>query len=464
MDAHKPSERTRDTLAPPGFTQQVGAVLRFVQQQVGGEVIVGLAITNVVLWVLLRPPGVPGTMYLGEIFATTAIVLLSCSLVLATRAPLLERFFGGLDRMYLWHRWSAVAGVVLLPLHYALVTSAPDPNLNELGSVLGQVALIGLVLLLLWALAPRLSAVMRRLPTQVQRWFMQYQRWFTLHRLTGLFVVAGLVHGALVDPVLRRSTILLGWYVAVAAVGTAAYVYRELFLRFFSRRWQYDYTVKAINRLDPRALEVMLAPTARPLQFVAGQFVFVQFGGSAEWERHPFSVSSAPQERDLRLAIEALGDYTQHLSDTLQPGAPAIVSIAFGLFDYRQGTREQVWIAGGIGITPFRSWIRAFPTEQQMEFDIDLYYTVRSEDEALFLDEIRTAATQHPSFRPHMIYSQRDGSLTMEHIVETSGGGTIVAKDVYMCGPSGMTESFQHALRKLGVPPMHIHFEHFTFR
>ncbi len=464
MDAHKQSERTRDTLAPSGFTQQVGAVLRFVQQQVGGEVIVGLAITNVVLWVLLRPPGVPGTMYLGEIFATTAIVLLSCSLVLATRAPLLESFFGGLDRMYLWHRWSAVAGVVLLPLHSALVTSAPDPYLNELGSVLGQVALIGLVLLLLWALAPRLSAVMRRLPTKVQRWFMQYQRWFTLHRLTGLFVVAGLVHGALVDPVLRRSTILLGWYVAVAAVGTAAYVYRELFLRFFSRRWQYDYRVKAINQLDPSALEVMLAPTTRPLPFVAGQFVFVQFGGSAEWERHPFSVSSAPQERDLRLAIQALGDYTQHLSDTLQPGAPATVSIAFGLFDYRQGTREQVWIAGGIGITPFRSWIRAFPTEQPMEFDIDLYYTVRSEDEALFLDEIRTAATQHPSFRPHIIYSQRDGSLTMEHIVETSGGGTIVAKDVYMCGPSGMTQSFQHSLRKLGVPPIHIHFEYFTFR
>src|SRR2546425_8022933 len=236
MDAHKQAERTRDTLAPSEFTQQVGAVLRFVQQQVGGEVIVGLAITNVVLWVLLRPLGELGTMYLGEIFATTAIVLLSCSLVLATRAPFLESFFGGLDRMYLWHRWSAVAAVVLLLPHSVLVTRAPDPNLTELGSVLGQVALIGLVLLLLWALAPRLSAVMHRLPTKVQRWFMQYQRWFTLHRLTGLFVVVGLVHGALVDPVLRHSTILLGWYVAVAAVGTAAYVYRELFLRFFSRR------------------------------------------------------------------------------------------------------------------------------------------------------------------------------------------------------------------------------------
>src|SRR3989440_12701133 len=179
MDAHKPSEITRDPLAPSGFTQQVGAVLRLVQHQVGGEVIVGLALTNVVLWVLLRPPGVPGTMYLGEIFATTAIVLLSCSLVLATRAPLLERFFGGPGRTYLWHRWSAVAAVVLLLPHSVLVTSAPDPNLNELGSVLGQVALIGLVLLLLWALAPRLSRITRRLPTNVQSWF-------TLHRLTGL--------------------------------------------------------------------------------------------------------------------------------------------------------------------------------------------------------------------------------------------------------------------------------------
>src|SRR2546421_1827407 len=104
---------------------------------------------------------------------------------------------------------------------------------------------------------------MRRLPTRVHRWFMPYQRWFTLHRLTGLFVVAGLVHSALVDPVLRRSTILLGWYVAVAAVGTAAYVYRELFLRFFSRRWPYDYTVKAINRAEPPAVPGLPCPPAK---------------------------------------------------------------------------------------------------------------------------------------------------------------------------------------------------------
>lgn len=102
-----------------------------------------------------------------------------------------------------------------------------------------------------------------------------------------------------------------------------------------------------------------------------------------------------------------------------------------------------MWIAGCIGITPFRSWIRAFLPEQQVEFDIDLYYTVRTEDEALFVDEINMAATQHRSFRPHIIYSGRDGPLTAEHIVDTCGGGAIVAKE---------------------VPPKQIHFEYFNFR
>lgn len=86
MHLHKPSASTRETRAPSGFPQPVGAMLRFVQEQIGGEVIVGLAITNVVLWLLLRPPGVPRAMYLGEIFGTTAILLFSCALVLTTRS------------------------------------------------------------------------------------------------------------------------------------------------------------------------------------------------------------------------------------------------------------------------------------------------------------------------------------------------------------------------------------------
>lgn len=430
--------------------------LSSMRHAVGGSMIVGLTSATVLLWFLCRPPGQPTSRYLGEIVGTSAILLFSYSLVLATKAPFLERSFGGLDRMFLWHRWVAVAGVALLVPHYLLVTSVPPTIRNSLGNALGYVALVGLALLLLWALLPRLPVLGRRVRTT-------YQRWFTLHRFTGLFVIAGLIHGVLVDPVLGHSTILWAWYVAVATTGTVAYLYRELLHPLVRRRWRHDYIVEAVNRLSGTMCEVVLAPLAQPVPFVAGQFVFVRFGGIAGWERHPFTISSAPQEHLLRLSIKALGDHTQHLIDTLQPGAPARVGLAFGLFDYRRGGRTQVWIAGGIGIAPFRSWVRAFPTGEPLEFDIDFFYTVHDEDEAVFLDDIGTAAGRHATFRPHVTYSGRDGPLTIEQIAAVCHG-SLAERTVYMCGPSRLIEGFQRALRTRGVPATHIHFEHFDLR
>src|SRR5438067_11402166 len=120
-------------------------ILGSMQHALGGGAIIGLTIVTMVLWFLFRPTGQPTSRYLGEMLGTTAILLFSCSLVLATKAPFLERSFGGLDRMFLWHRWSAVAGVVLLFPHYILVTSVPNTINNTLGNALGFIALIGLV-------------------------------------------------------------------------------------------------------------------------------------------------------------------------------------------------------------------------------------------------------------------------------------------------------------------------------
>ena len=418
----------------------------------GGLIIVGIAVFTVLLWLLFRPENQPTGRYLGEIFGTTAIVLFTCSLVLATKLPLLEPLFGGLDRMFLWHRWTALAGVVLLLPHYLFVTSVRNSILSTLGNALGFVALVGLVVLLVWAFVPRLPLVGRRIRAN-------YQRWFTLHRFTGLFVI----HGALVDPVLRLSPILLTWYLAVATIGTVAYLVRELLMPFVRPIWRHDYIVETVNRLNPLTVDVILKPVGRPVPFVAGQFVFVRFGGSAAWEPHPFTIASAPQEPLLHLSFKALGDHTRRLVETLQPGTHARVGLAFGKFDYLSGGQNQIWIAGGIGITPFRSWMRAFTPAKSLKFDIDFYYTVRNESEAMFLDEIATTAALYPSFRSHITYSERDGSLTIERIAASSGGA-LAQKHVYLCGPTRMIGKFESQLRKLGVPQNHIHFEQFDFR
>jgi hypothetical protein len=78
------------------------------------------------------------------------------------------------------------------------------------------------------------------------------------HRLTGLFVVAAVVHGALVDPVLHRSPPLNAITWTVGGIGIAAYLYRELLAHFFWRRRAYR--VATVERLTDTIVEVALEP------------------------------------------------------------------------------------------------------------------------------------------------------------------------------------------------------------
>src|SRR6185436_3048157 len=75
---------------------------------------------------------------------------------------------------------------------------------------------------------------------------------------------------------------------------------------------------------------------------------------------HPFSITSAPAERTLRITVKAIGDYTNALRRLLDEGAEAIVEGPFGSFS-NAGLPQprQIWAAGGIGVTPFLSMARS---------------------------------------------------------------------------------------------------------
>src|SRR5712692_5159103 len=292
----------------PGFTPSLGS-----------GVLVAVAIGNVALWLAARPANQPTARYLGELCGAEAVLLFACSLVLATLLPPIERAFGGLDRVVVWHRRAAIGGVILLVPHRALVATSVDPYATSLEQGLGVAALLGLLVLSVWALAPRLRAA--RWPGPIQQLARTtFERWLTAHRLTGLFVALAVAHGALVDPVLRASTALRITYLAIGAIGIAAYVYREIFARFVLPT--HDYTVATVGRPNDTTLEVALEPAGAPLSFIPGQFVLLAFGGASGWQRHPFSVASAPSERRLEVAIKAVGDYTRDLYEKLRPGLP----------------------------------------------------------------------------------------------------------------------------------------------
>ena len=435
----------------------ITAIRRRVAPSAGSVVLVAVAVGYVVLWLVARPANEPTGRYIGEVCAAEAVLLLSVSLVLTTLLPPIERAFSGLDRVAVWHRRAATAAVLLLVPHIALVTSPADPYETKLGHGLGDVALLGLLIVTVWALAPKLRAA--RWPGPIQRLArVGYERWLTAHRLAGLFVATAVVHAVLVDPVLHRSTVLRVAFLAVGVTGVAAYAYRELLARFVVPI--YDYTVAGVRRPDDSVLEVSLQPEHDRLRFEPGQFIFLAFGGEGGWQRHPFSVASAPSDPLLEISIKAVGDYTRALRDRLRPGTPAKVAGPFGGFDYTRGGHDQIWIAGGIGITPFMSWIRSL--NGSFDRDVDFYYSIARGADALYLDEIEAAASAHPTFRAHVVDVEHDGFLT----AEKAAAGRLRGADVwaYMCGPPPMMTALARGFRGLGVPASRVRWEAFDSR
>jgi predicted ferric reductase len=412
---------------------------------------------NVALWLALRPGDQPWGRYVGEVLGTEAVLLFVCSLVLATLLTSIEHLFGGLDRVARWHRHTAVAGVVLMLVHPVLAATTPVPDAAQVGLALGSLSMLGLVLLSLWALAPSLKAArwsrfVRHLAS------LSHERWLSAHRLTGIFVAAAIVHGLWIDPVLAESSALKAVYTVIGAVGMVAYLYRELLARFVVPI--YDYVVADVDRPNDSTTTVHLAPQGHPLTFAPGQFIFLAFGGTFGWQRHPFTIASAPSDGRLEVSIRALGDFTQDLHDHLRANTPAKVAGPYGTFDYHDGGRRQVWIAGGVGITPFLSWIRSLP--QGFDRDVDFYYSVNHAAEALDLDEITTASAEHPSLRVHLVDTSADGFLTADKVLAAVPNPPAVS--VYMCGPPAMTTALSQGFEQAGVPRRQMRWEQFDIR
>lgn len=424
------------------------------KQKLGNYAIIALIVLNIIVWTVF-PPVNDGRenfarAYAGEVLGSTVIILMTCSLFLSTRPKWAEEFFGGLDKMYITHRRTSTSAFLLLFVHLLTV---PISVVNlRLGNYLAMIAFTGIVMIVLITLAPRIS-FLNKLSGET------YEGWKKLHRYIGIFFILGFIHALTVNGL--DALIAISWVQVFFIIGTISYLYTELFGRFFKKFL--PYTVELVEHPNGSTTEVTLRAKKDTIKRQrAGQFLFVRFpGDKALNESHPFTISSAPSENVLRLTVKASGDFTRTLFRNLKAGAEAIVEGAYGMFDYKTGGPKQIWIAGGIGLTPFLAFIRDM--DENLDHGVDFYYTVRHRDEALFLDEIEAAAKKNPRLKVHVRFSATNGSLTVEEMVENAGGD-VRDHDIYLCGPLPMVQTFTRKLQELGVPGKQIHYEEFNFR
>lgn len=424
------------------------------KRNVGNIVFIILVVLTVAVWIVF-PPINDGRenflrTYVGEVLGSIVIVLMSFSLFLSARPKWAELYFGGLDKMYQTHRRTSTSAFLLLFVKLMVV---PITTVNlRLGNYLAIISFLGIVAIVLPTLAPRIP-ILNKLsgPT--------YESWKKLHRYIGIFFILGYIHALTINAL--SAFIAINWVQIFFIIGVVSYLYTEVFGRFL--RKYVPYTVEAVNHPNKSVAEVVLRPQKDPIpKHRAGQFLFVRFfGDNMLNESHPFTISSAPNENVLRLTIKACGDFTRHLFANLKAGTEAVIEGAYGMFDYKTGGQKQIWIAGGIGVTPFLSFIRDL--EAGLDRDVDFYYTVRHREEAVFVDEIEAVGIRHPRLKTRVRFSSVDGSLSVEEVI-ANAGGSLHGYDIYMCGPLPMVQAFEQKFLEAGVPAANIHFEEFNFR
>lgn len=405
-----------------------------------------LALIHTAVWLTgLRLLGVSAIdrWTFAQFLSSYVLVVAGVNLMLATRAHPIEGAFGGLDKMYASHRMDGIIAACIIVAH-PIVAPITQPLLP--GRALGLLTFAAIVGSVIFASAPR--APWRRL------FEVKYQTWKAEHRFMGVFVAMAVVHSALVHTVVLSMPLVEAWVYGMAAVGLACYVYRETVFRSVMRR--HVYRVATADHRGDRVLEVALEPAAHPIVHRPGQFAFLRFEEGPTREYHPFTLSAPPQGGPLRFSIKGSGDYTNALQERLRAGSSARIEGPYGRFDYRTGRPRQLWIAGGIGITPFLAFLPTLEPDR----DVTLVWTVHDAAEAVYADEIAAIAAHRPALRIEIWPSAERGHVSLEELRLERPADL----SVYLCGPVAMRSALLAQLDSLGVARREVHFEEFRLR
>lgn len=206
--------------------------------------------------------------------------------------------------------------------------------------------------------------------------------------------------------------------------------------------------------------------------FKPGQYAMLSFYDQVGklFINHPFSIASRPnQSGKLVFGVKILGKFTQNLQK-LAIGSQVEILGPFGDFVFNpKKHNEAVFIAGGIGITPFIS-AAEYATANNLTNNLTLLYSVRTLKDALFYDRIKELSRLNSNFKAKLKLTQEtltnsvehceSGYITKEVISETVG--LLVNKDFFICGPEKFMKAMENNLLALGVPSKKIHQEAFN--
>lgn len=251
-----------------------------------------------------------------------------------------------------------------------------------------------------------------------------------------------------------------------------ALVIGNLFAFIVSPRVKYQLKLVAKHQLSAQSYDFVFAlPKGAKFMFKPGQYVdwtLPHHKVDGRGNRRTFTIASSPTETHVHLGAkfyEPASTYKQTLK-AMQAGDTITIGQLAGSFTLPPDPMTKlVFIAGGIGVTPFRSMLK-YLVDIKQHRDITLFYLLNDSKEAVYRDVLKEA--QHIGLKVVFVFAKAEvpsgwpgysGALDMK----------IIAKEVpdyktrhyYISGPNGMVEHFKSDLRTSGVKSHQITTDYF---
>ncbi len=209
----------------------------------------------------------------------------------------------------------------------------------------------------------------------------------------------------------------------------------------------------------------------RTLDYRPGQYSSVKLDGVEDprGPMRPFTLSSSPTEpRALAITTRLTGSPFKTRLAALRPGEEVDIRAPMGDFTLDTG-RPAVMIAGGIGITPFRSMIR-FAADRGLELPIVLLYSCRTPSEIVFKPELNEVVRNHRNVRVVYTITRPEESKNgwkgrrghFDAATISAEGSGLERAVYYVCGSARMVDGMTKLLaEEVGVEGEDIRAEDF---
>jgi len=456
--AYLPDNRTDLDAVIPGLRRR-----HLMRLSVVWLVLLGNA--GAIVWIWWNGGNVTGVHSTGDIYNSIGRLtgLLSAysaliQVLLLARLPLLEHV-AGFDGLTVWHRRNGKLCLYLVLAHVIFVIIGYSINdgysIGHETSVMvltypGMIAAAIGTALFVVVVVSSLVIARRRLP---------YEAWHAVHLTIYAGIALAWFHQIPTGNELVLNQAATDYWESLYLATIVVLVLFRVIQPIVHAFW-YGLQVSEVIPEGPGVVSLHL--TGRHLDRLGGrpgQFFLWRFlTPSRWWQAHPFSLSSAPDGRSLRITVKALGSFSGRVAE-IRPGTRVMSEGPFGRFTVEaQRSERVVLVAGGIGITPIRALL------EKMTGDLILIYRTMRDEDLVFRGEIEQLARARDISVFFVVGDHRapggERLLSPDHLHHLVPD--LAEREVFACGPPAMVEAIENNLRAAGVPRRHLHIERFA--